>query len=902
MSEPARGMDGIGPSHWPPELDNEYELVGELGRGGMAVVFRARDRELRRDVAIKVVRPHFSADEEAVARLAREARTVAQLEHPNIVGVYAIRHLPDRSVALVMQLIPGLTLKAALAEGPFDPERAERVLRDVARALAFAHRAGIVHRDVKPENIFLDDVSGRAMLSDFGVARAMDASTELTATGTTIGTPTYMAPEQIDGLQLDGRSDLYSLGMVGWEMLTGERPWAGENLYSVIYRQKHDPLPPVDLFREDVPPRLQYLVEGLLQKNPDRRWSSAARFLALLASDQALPGFRDWQATQKRRRRSRAFQEVRRRMESGEQASLETQRFSRSLTPGGTKVSTPSGGSADAEAEHDFNAPYADEPPERLSPAPAGYSVITIPPKRSHKGLWLTLAFLLVAGGAGGAAWWRYQQVQQEEQLRLLARLQDRAAVEVPVLPPAVTTDSAQQAAGIVATPPDSHVVAAGTDTVSAPPASPTRTGPPRVAAAGDSARGAAGAGAPASPPAAPRRTAAADSGLRTGRGAAVTTPGSVADSTTTAAIPVDLPPVPALNFPSVRGTVSAGGRHSCALVDGGRAVCWGSNDRGQLGDGSFVSHAGPTPVAGEFAFTQVSAGVNFTCGVTATDQVYCWGDNDAGELGDGTTSARAAPVRVNSGAAFRVVRTGQAHTCALSRSGTVLCWGANTFGQLGDGSNTSRSSPVSVQLPAPAAAIATGWYHSCAILTDGRAFCWGQNTAGQLGDGTASDHATPVAVLEDAPLVSIAAGSGHTCAVSAAGVAFCWGRNNWGQLGTGGNAARLTPNPVDGEASFATVVAGSVHTCARDAAGHAWCWGRNAYGQLGDGTTTDRDRPVAVRNVATFSALYAGGGHTCGRAATGDVFCWGFNIDGQLGSGDRENAALPSRVAIAPR
>ena len=328
-----RADDAV-PHLWPAELDANYTLLGELGRGGMAVVFRARDRELGREVAVKVVRPRFAADEEAVARLAREARTVAQLEHPNIVGVYSIRHLADHSVALVMQLIPGRTLKQAVTEdGPFDAASAEQVLRDIARALAYAHRAGVVHRDVKPENIFLDATSGRAMLSDFGVARVMDAPTELTATGTTIGTPTYMAPEQIDGVNLDGRSDLYSLGMVGWEMLTGERPWAGESLYSVIYRQKHDQLPPIDTFREDIPPRTQYLIEGLMAKNPDRRWASAARFLTLLASDQMPPGFKEWESAQRRRRRTRVFQQTRERGGSVLEAALETVKFSRPPTP-----------------------------------------------------------------------------------------------------------------------------------------------------------------------------------------------------------------------------------------------------------------------------------------------------------------------------------------------------------------------------------------------------------------------------------------------------------------------------------------------------------------------------------------------------------------------------------------
>lgn len=174
---------------WPHELDTEYECLGELGRGGMAVVYRARERSLGRDVAIKVVRPRFHSDSESVARLAREARTVAQLEHPNIVSLHAVKQL-NNGLALVMQLVPGMTLKAALARGPLSAGEAELVLRDIARALAYAHRCGVVHRDVKPENIFLDEITGRALLSDFGVARSIEENTELTATGTAIGTPT----------------------------------------------------------------------------------------------------------------------------------------------------------------------------------------------------------------------------------------------------------------------------------------------------------------------------------------------------------------------------------------------------------------------------------------------------------------------------------------------------------------------------------------------------------------------------------------------------------------------------------------------------------------------------------------------------------------------------------------
>src|SRR5690606_24433762 len=173
--------------------------------------------------------------------------------------------------------------------GPLPIEHVERVLRDVAEALAYAHKRQIVHRDIKPENIYLDPETGRAMLADFGIARAGDGETELTRTGMSLGTPSYMSPEQIDGRIVDGRSDLYSLGLVGYEMLTGRKPWQGETLYSVIYKQKHERLPAVSRLRSDVPPGLVRLIERCLHKEPEQRWASADEFLTALRGAAASP-------------------------------------------------------------------------------------------------------------------------------------------------------------------------------------------------------------------------------------------------------------------------------------------------------------------------------------------------------------------------------------------------------------------------------------------------------------------------------------------------------------------------------------------------------------------------------------------------------------------------------------
>jgi serine/threonine protein kinase/alpha-tubulin suppressor-like RCC1 family protein len=913
LTEAERPADDAVPHLWPAELDAGYTLSGELGRGGMAVVFRARDRELGREVAVKVVRPRFAADEEAVARLAREARTVAQLEHPNIVGVYSIRHLADKSVALVMQLIPGRTLKQAIIEdGPFDPAAAEQVLRDIARALAYAHRAGVVHRDVKPENIFLDASSGRAMLSDFGVARVMDAPTELTATGTTIGTPTYMAPEQIDGVNLDGRSDLYSLGMVGWEMLTGERPWAGESLYSVIYRQKHDQLTPIDAFRDDIPPRLQYLIEGLMPKNPDRRWASAARFLTLLASDQPLPGFKEWESAQRRRRRSRVFQQARQRGDSVLEAALETVKFSRPPTPvapSAIEAARKTPAAPATPSEEQFFEPTG-EAARKAMPAtlprataltalargtPPGDFSVQRPPHLANTRVRSSVAVLpdgkaklrraavtvVALASLAVLAWLQFGPARAAEgtTIDFPDVTRDNRAIDVPVLPP---TDSAAARAT------DSAIATVLDSTIKAPATPPSTTPNPaqsqpgarlgRISPTADSARLAA-----TPPPATGRAAPAVDS----------------------APAPVIPPPpvVPTLNFPPFVATIAAGFGHSCVLGGDGHAACWGNNGDGQLGDGSSESRPTPGPVAGDLTFTQITAGTSHTCGLTSGNEVVCWGANTSGQLGDATTQSRTAPVRINSTVSFRQVSAGRDHTCGLSNSRAVLCWGSNAAGQLGDGSRLRRNSPVMVDLPGTVAALEVGWAHTCALTADGTAWCWGSNEYGQLGDGSTTSRATPTRVPFDGAFVSIAAGAAHTCAVAASsGEAWCWGRNNSGQLGTGSTTSSPTPRAVSGTPPFSTIAAGGFFTCARGRDASVWCWGGNNFGQLGDGTTAPRSVPGRVSGLSRVAALSTGGGHACATSERGETYCWGSNLDGQISRADRDPATSPIRVLVPPR
>ncbi len=258
-------------------LGEQYELERELGRGGMGVVFEARDRTLDRRVAIKVVHPSLTHHDGIVRRFLAEARMIARFRHPGIVAVHAAGEA-DGLLYYVMDRVDGETLRDRLRREPrLSVDDARRITVDVAMALDAAARAGLVHRDVKPENILIDANSGRPMLVDFGIARAMAAEPEgdepTTGRGVALGTPAYMSPEQAAGEDVDARSDLYSLGVVAYEMLTGAPPFTGSHRV-VISRHLTDRPTPVEKARPDSPAALSGAVMRALEKHPDERWQT----------------------------------------------------------------------------------------------------------------------------------------------------------------------------------------------------------------------------------------------------------------------------------------------------------------------------------------------------------------------------------------------------------------------------------------------------------------------------------------------------------------------------------------------------------------------------------------------------------------------------------------------------
>jgi len=269
-----------------PTHIGKYEIVEELGRGGFATVYKARDVELERVVALKVLHPYYAEDRQFVERFRQEARAAARLRHPHIVTVHEAGEAGDR-LYIAMEYLPGRTLQALLeAEGALPLERALPILEQVAEALDYAHAQGVVHRDVKPGNVMVEQTGGgvRATLTDFGLVKALAASTALTSRGTLLGSPEYMAPEQADperAGEVGPAADRYALGVVAYQMLTGRVPFPG-NTPATLYAHEHKPVPPPRSLCSGLSEAVEVALLRMLAKAPAERFPSARAFVAQL--------------------------------------------------------------------------------------------------------------------------------------------------------------------------------------------------------------------------------------------------------------------------------------------------------------------------------------------------------------------------------------------------------------------------------------------------------------------------------------------------------------------------------------------------------------------------------------------------------------------------------------------
>ncbi len=268
-------------------IDGRYKVISRIGSGGMADVYLAEDQLLGRQVAVKMLHPHFAEDQEFVERFKREASSAAALSHQNIVGIFD-RGEWQGTYYIAMEYVAGRPLKTIIREqGPLEPAQAIDIAIQILRAARFAHRRGVVHRDLKPHNVIIDE-EGRARVTDFGIARA--GASEMTLTGSIMGTAQYLSPEQAQGQMVSGSSDLYSIGVVLYEMLTGVVPFDGETAVAIAFKQvSASPRPPSEV-NPSVPPRLDAVVLRALAKDPAQRYADADEFIAALQRErEALP-------------------------------------------------------------------------------------------------------------------------------------------------------------------------------------------------------------------------------------------------------------------------------------------------------------------------------------------------------------------------------------------------------------------------------------------------------------------------------------------------------------------------------------------------------------------------------------------------------------------------------------
>jgi eukaryotic-like serine/threonine-protein kinase len=271
----------------PFRVNGRYRFQRLLGEGGMGSVFAAHDETLERDVALKIIKPQLQGDPAMRFRLEREAKVIARIQHPGVTALFDTSELEDGSLVLVMELLKGQGLSSVLSRfGPGTPRQVARLLRQTSAALSAAHRAGVIHRDIKPDNIFLvaDNGGFQAKLLDFGVALSIRFDARLTQTGTAVGTPVYMSPEQLQCQDLDERADLYSLACVMWEALVGRRLVQGAQIASIIMNVLNDPPEPVSRFLPEISPAVDQLFEDALAKSRLDRPNSVETWATLLAA------------------------------------------------------------------------------------------------------------------------------------------------------------------------------------------------------------------------------------------------------------------------------------------------------------------------------------------------------------------------------------------------------------------------------------------------------------------------------------------------------------------------------------------------------------------------------------------------------------------------------------------
>jgi alpha-tubulin suppressor-like RCC1 family protein len=355
-----------------------------------------------------------------------------------------------------------------------------------------------------------------------------------------------------------------------------------------------------------------------------------------------------------------------------------------------------------------------------------------------------------------------------------------------------------------------------------------------------------------------------------------------------------------------ILASVSAGHVHTCRVTAEGEAYCWGDGEEGELGNGTAADKLVPTLVSGGLTFASVSVGLTIwydhhTCGVTTAGEAYCWGTGEKGQLGNGSTEGQWVPTPVSGGLRFTRVSAGGEHTCGVTTAGEAYCWGNGDKGQLGNGTTDNKPVPTPVAEGLTFASVSAGEDFTCGLTTAGKAYCWGAGLFYRLGNGSTDDRYVPTPVSGGLTFDLVSSGEVyHACGVTTGGEAYCWGSGTAGKLGDGSTSPHNQPFPllVSGGLTFSTVDAGFFHTCGVTTGGQAYCWGRGDQGRLGHGSTDTKSVPTLVSGGLTFATVSAGAYYTCGLTTTGAAYCWGSGASGQLGNGSKDDKYVPTLVS----
>jgi alpha-tubulin suppressor-like RCC1 family protein len=351
-------------------------------------------------------------------------------------------------------------------------------------------------------------------------------------------------------------------------------------------------------------------------------------------------------------------------------------------------------------------------------------------------------------------------------------------------------------------------------------------------------------------------------------------------------------------------GTLMAGTSHTCAIDAAKAAWCWGDNDEGQLGDGSTSARSAPVKVQASALFASLApGGTDTSCGLTEGGTALCWGSNDHGQLGTGDTEVgkhATTPASPAGDHTFTSLVQSATTTCGIDDAKKTWCWGANP----GNGAATGSATPVEVAGPHEFTALSLGAATACGIDTSGKAWCWASTPAGSTGVDPAPAPGTPAevaggrvyATVHVAPRTDLASPS-SVCAIDSSSAAWCWGHNAAGQLGNGSTTGSPVPVAVTGGHHFSTLAMAGTSVCGVSDTARLWCWGENTHGQIGEGSTTDAKNPASIDSGEAYKSVRAGTGFFCAVTASGQAKCWGVNTDGQAAPGSVADVKAPAAV-----